>query len=466
MRTLLIIIAILLTSPQLLADDGPANKPSDDPAVQERDSRMQWWREARFGMFVHWGLYSIPAGEWGDRQWKKGGVEWIQQRAGVPADRYEEELVPKFAPKADFAQEWAKTAKGAGCRYLVFTSKHHEGFALHDSKLTDFDAKDACGRDLFKEIVDATRAEGLKVGAYHSVIDWHHPHAYAGFGLPTVKGATNEGRDNKIYVDYLHGQVKEIMSGYGPIDLVWWDYSKPKCQGESWRAKELIAMVRQHQPQILMNNRLYRSPEAGWPEKHDWSKGFSIDPQYGDFCTPEQKIPPNGIKGVDWETCMTMNTSWGYNQFDLQWKPTKQLIHNLVDIVSKGGNYLLNVGPKADGTIPQASLERMEAIGKWMATNSDSIYETTASSFGKPEWGRYTTKPGIFFAHVFQWPEAGTITVATTSTQITRAYLLADKEKNDLKIEKTDEGWTIFLPENAPDEHASVIAIEHADSSP
>ena len=163
---------------------------------------------------------------------------------------------------------------------------------------------------------------------------------------------------------------------------------------------------------------------------------------------------------------MTMNTSWGYNQFDLQWKPTKQLIHNLVDIVSKGGNYLLNVGPKADGTIPQASLERMAAIGKWMATNSDSIYETTASSFGKPEWGRYTTKPGIFFAHVFQWPEAGTITVATTSTQITRAYLLADKEKNDLKIEKTDEGWTIFLPENAPDEHASVIAIEHADSSP
>ena len=457
---LFLIMAMLLIPTRPVAADGPIeNQTAEMQAQKDRDTRMQWWREARFGMFVHWGLYSIPAGQWGERKWEKGGVEWIQQRAGVPADDYEKELIPQFKPKSDFAQEWASIAKTAGCRYLVFTSKHHEGFSLHDSKLTEFDAKDACGRDLFKEIVDATRSEGLKVGAYHSVIDWHHPHAYAGFGLPTVKGAKNEGRDNSIYVDYLHGQVKEIMSGYGPIDIVWWDYSKPKCQGESWRAKELIALVKEHQPGIVMNNRLYRSPEAGWPLKHDWSKGFSIAPQFGDFCTPEQKIPTEGVEGVYWETCMTMNTSWGYNQHDQKWKSSQQLIHNLVDVVSKGGNYLLNVGPTADGSIPPESVERMKAIGTWMDTNSESIYETQASPFGLPQWGRYTAKSGTIYAHVFDWPETGTINVANEETEIARAYLLADK-KSDLKLEKTGTGWVVHLPKNAPDGDVSVIALE------
>ena len=165
---LFLIMAMLLIPTRPVAADGPIeNQTAEMQAQKDRDTRMQWWREARFGMFVHWGLYSIPAGQWGERKWEKGGVEWIQQRAGVPADVYEKELVPQFKPKSDFAQEWASIAKTAGCRYLVFTSKHHEGFALHDSKLTEFDAKDACGRDLFKEIVDATRAEDLKVGAYH-----------------------------------------------------------------------------------------------------------------------------------------------------------------------------------------------------------------------------------------------------------------------------------------------------------
>jgi alpha-L-fucosidase len=349
------------------------------------------------------------------------------------------------------------------CRYLVFTSKHHEGFALHDSKLTTFDAKDACGRDLFKEVVDATRAEGLKVGAYHSVIDWHHPQAYTGkgFGIPYIRGVSNEGRDNSVYVDYLHGQVEEIMSGYGPIDIVWWDYSKPECQGGNWRAKELIALVRKHQPQIVMNNRLYRSAEAGWPEDHDWSKSFSIDPQYGDFCTPEQKIPPNGVEGVDWETCMTMNTSWGYNQFDSKWKSTEKLIRNLVDVVSKGGNYLLNIGPEADGSIPQESIKRMQEIGQWMDTNGESIYGTKASLFGMPAWGRYTTKPGKIYAHVFEWPETGTLSVAAKDIPITRAYLLADEKQKDLKMKKAPNGWVVYLPENAPDGVVSVIALEH-----
>ncbi len=442
--------ALALTSIPVSAEDGAA-----------AGDRMAWWREARFGMFVHWGLYSIPAGEWNGRKWKQGGVEWIQQRAGVPAAVYEKRLVPKFKPKADFAREWAETAKTAGCRYLVFTSKHHEGFALHDSKLTTFDAKDATGRDLFKEIVDATRSAGLKVGAYHSVIDWHHPDAYAGLGLPTVKGDVNEGRNNPAYVDYLHGQVEEIMSNYGPIDLVWWDFSSKECQGESWRADELVALVRKHQPRIVMNNRLYRSVEAGWPDKSDWSKGFSIDPKYGDFCTPEQKIPPNGVEGVDWESCMTMNTSWGYNQFDTKWKTTRTLIRNLVDVVSKGGNYLLNVGPMADGTIPEASIERMKGIGRWMDTNGESIYGTVAGPFERPAWGRYTAKPGVIYAQVFDWPASGPLRVADRGTRITRAYLLADKERKSLKIEQAADGWNLHLPEKAPDADVSVIALEH-----
>ena len=459
MKKLIFLTGTLMVALQVLASGTEIT----DQAIRDRDARMEWWREARFGMFVHWGLYSIPAGKWGDQTWKKGGVEWIQQRAGVPADVYAEALLPKFKPKTGFAEEWAALAKTAGCRYLVFTSKHHEGFALHDSKLTTFDAKDTCGRDLFKEIVDATRAEGLKVGAYHSLIDWHHPQAYTGkgFGIPYIRGVSNEGRDNSVYVDYLHGQVEEIMSRYGPIDIVWWDYSKPQCQGESWRAKELIALVRKHQPHIVMNNRLYRSAAAGWPDKSDWSKGFSIDPQYGDFCTPEQKIPPNGVKGVDWETCMTMNTSWGFSQFDTNWKSSEQLIRNLVDVVSKGGNYLLNIGPEAEGSIPAASIERMQAIGEWMAVNGEAIYGTQASLFGKPAWGRYTTKSGRIYAHVFDWPEDGKLVVAAKEIRVKRAWLLADKSCQDLKIEKGAQGWTVSLPATAPDSTASVIVLEH-----
>ncbi|WP_372808795.1 alpha-L-fucosidase [Pontiella sp.] len=426
---------------------------------QERDARMAWWREARFGMFVHWGLYSIPAGEWNGNKWEKGGLEWIQKRANIPADVYEKALVPQFKPKDGFAEEWAKTAKMAGCKYLVFTSKHHEGFALHDSKQTTFDAMDACGRDLFKEIVDATKAEGLKVGAYHSVIDWHHPQAYAGFGLPTVKGVTNEGRDNSVYVDYLHKQVEEIVTGYGPIDVIWWDFSKPNCQGESWRAKELMALVRKHQPNILMNDRLYAAKASFIGGNSGLLKEWSSE--RGDFTTPEQHIPDTGMDGVDWETCMTMNTGWGFNQFDHNWKSSKVLIQNLVDVVSKGGNYLLNIGPKADGTIPPESIERMKAIGAWMDVNGDAIYGTVASPFEKPAWGRYTAKPHRLYAHVFDWPAAGTLAVASGNLNVTKAYLLADGKKAGLRVEKTADGLALALPAKAPDAIASVIVLEH-----
>jgi len=438
----------------MLALSLSANK---QETTEQRDARMAWWREARFGMFVHWGLYSIPAGEWEGKKLEQSCVEWIQKYASISAAEYEEKLVPRFKPKTDFAAEWAATAKMAGCKYLVFTSKHHEGFALHDSQYTHYDAKDASGRDIFKEIVDATKAAGLKVGAYHSLIDWHHPHAYAGFGLPTVAGVTNDGRDNSIYVNYLHRQVEEILTSYGSIDVVWWDYSRPDCQGESWRAKDLMAMVRKHQPQIIMNDRLFCAPEGSHQDDHlkIW------EPSHGDFTTPEQRIPDSGIAGVDWETCMTMNDTWGYNQYDHNWKSTEALIRNLIDIVSKGGNYLLNIGPQADGSIPEASIQRMHEIGKWMAVNGEAIYGTTASPYEKPDWGRYTAKADRLYAHIFDWPQNSKLSLPASERKIAKVYLLADHNEQPLKISVAPTGTTLHLPAKAPDSTASVIVIKY-----
>ena len=286
----------------------------------QRDARMAWWREARFGMFVHWGLYSGMAGTWdGKPVGTSGGMEWIQQRVKADTDTYAAAALPLFKPQPGFAKEWARLAKEAGCRYIVFTTKHHEGFALHDSAVSDYDAGSTLHRDLVKEIVEAARAEGLRVGFYHSVIDWHHdqyeyarskqlPHPLHGKPYP------NGTRDHAKYVDYLHAEVDELVSNYGPIDVLWWDYSSQDFQGdEAWRSTDLMRLVRSKQPAIIMNNRLFRSEEAGWTSMGTDGVIGRLDPGYGDFITPEQHIPATGMPGVDWETCMTLNTTWGYS---------------------------------------------------------------------------------------------------------------------------------------------------------
>ena len=283
---------------------------------QSQDEKMEWWRDARFGMFVHWGLYSIAAGEWDGVVNDGYGQEWIQYHKGIPTAEYERVLRPQFQPKADFASEWAKLAKEAGCKYVVLTSKHHDGFALHDSKVSEYAAMDFVGRDLIKEFVDACKKEGLKVGLYHSVIDWHHPDAYTGGGLPSIKGETNEGRNHDKYVEYLHAQVDELISNYGDVDIIWWDYSSEELQGEKWKADELIAKVKEKHPSIIMNNRLFANIQTGGTS----AEGFDL--AQGDYITPEQKIPATGIDGVDWETCMTMNNTWGYSKHDHDWKST------------------------------------------------------------------------------------------------------------------------------------------------
>lgn len=431
---------------------------------------MQWWREARFGLFVHWGLYSGLAGTWnGKPVGKSGGMEWIQQRVGADTETYARAAIPRFQPGPNFARAWAQLARDAGCRYLVFTTKHHDGFALHDSKVSEYDAGSVLHRDLVREIVDACRAEGLKVGFYHSVIDWHHDqYAYAkSRQLPhPLKGKPypNGERDHAKYVDYLHAEVNELVSAYGPVDILWWDYSAQDFQGQdAWRAVDLMSRVRTLQPHIIMNNRLFRTREAGWASMG--TDGFipQLDPQYGDFITPEQHIPATGMPGVDWETCMTMNTTWGYSEHDQAWKSAETLIRNLVDIASKGGNFLLNIGPQGDGSVPAESVQTLRAMGAWLNVYGEAIYGTTASPFAKLTWGRCTQKrlPGELtrlYLHVFDWPKDGQLALPGLANSAVKAFVLGRSEA--VTVQPGASGPVLQLPASAPHPVASVVAVD------
>jgi alpha-L-fucosidase len=441
--------------------------PSTVETPAERDRRMAWWRDARFGMFVHWGLYSGLAGTWDGRPVAtSGGMEWIQQRVKADSDTYAKRAIPLFKPSPGFAREWARLAREGGARYVVFTTKHHDGFALHDSRVSDFDAGSVLQRDLVKEIVDALRSEGLRVGFYHSVIDWHHdqyayaksqqlPHPLRGQPYP------NGTRDHRRYLDYLHAEVNELLSNYGQIDVMWWDYSAQDFQGdEAWRAFDLLSLARARQPQIVMNNRLFRIPEAGWKSMGTTGYAPSLDPKYGDFITPEQHIPDTGMPGVDWETCMTMNTTWGYSEHDRAWKSDETLIRNLVDIASKGGNYLLNIGPRADGSVPEASTRSLRAIGAWMRVHGESIYGTRASRFADLPWGRSTTKGSTLYFHVFAWPTDGRLSVPGLKARVRSARLLGG---GTLESHTEDGGLILRVPSRAPDPIVSVIAVELAN---
>lgn len=455
-------VMVSLANPVSVTAQTVAYKPE---TVAERNARMQWWREARFGMFVHWGLYSGLAGAWqGKPVATNGGMEWIEQRVKADTDTYAKAALPHFKPSPDFAKQWAALAREAGCRYLIFTTKHHEGFALHDSKVSDFDAGSLLHRDLVREIVSAARAEGLRVGFYHSVIDWHHDqYAYAlSQQLPhPLKGKPypNGTRDHSKYIDYLHAEVAELVSNYGPVDILWWDYSSQDFQGDkAWRASDLMAMVRAKQPNIIMNNRLFRSEEAGW--KSMGTDGFTatLDPKYGDFITPEQNIPATGMPGVDWETCMTMNTTWGYSNYDHAWKSNRELIRDLIDIASKGGNYLLNIGPKGNGSVPEESVRTLKAIGAWLKVNGEAIYATTASPFSSLPWGRATAKGQTLYLHVFDWPADGVLSVPMRA-DVAHATLLAMPSR-PLQVTADGAQTKIALPVTAPDPIATVIRLD------
>lgn len=463
-------LALLMGVGSLSAQTGVAEQTEtekfilDTESPADRKARMAWWKEARFGMFVHWGLYSSTDGEWGEKKFVRG-AEWIQKNAGVQADVYEKTMRPKFKPSADFASEWAKLAKRAGAKYVVYTNKHHEGFAMHDSAQTEFDAKDWTGRDLHKEIVEAIRAEGLRVGLYHSLWDWHHPHSPAGKGAMNLGGLSMDDRTLSVYTDYLHAQVNEITDGrYGDVDVLWLDYSKNQFQGEAWRAKELVELVRKNQPQVLINNRLWKNTK----EKREGQEKYWL----GDFSTPEQHIPANGIEGVDWETCDTLNITWGWSKHATEYKSSTELIRRLIDAVSKGGNYLLNIGPLPDGSIDPKSVERFNAIGDWMEVNGDAIYGTQAGPFTRLPWGRATAKQidGGYrlYLHVFDWPANGELFIPGLESLPSQGQILGVPGIKKTPAAAIRGGAMIKglppKPNNAAATAATVIALDFAEA--
>jgi alpha-L-fucosidase len=404
---------------------------------------MEWWREARFGLFIHWGLYAQPAGEWEGEQ-IPGISEWIMARAEIPVREYEK-LAGTFNPVKYDAEQWVLLAREAGMKYIVITSKHHDGFAMFDSEASDYNIVDATpfARDPLKELAEACEKHGMRLGFYYSQAqDWHEPGGTY-WNIEQGEPHWDPDLEREPLMNYVEGkaipQVREILENYGGLDILWWDTPR----GMTEEAATALREVADQYPDMLQNNRLYRP----WP---------------GDFSTPEQHVPPTGLD-YDWEVCMTMNTSWGYKHYDHNWKSTETLIRMLVDIASKGGNLLLNVGPTAEGEIPPPSVERLKGMGAWMKINGESIYGTEASPFFKLPWGRCTSREirngTLLYLHVFHWPGSGLLSIPGISADVRRIYPLADPGR---KLPYQFEGGNLLieLPEELPDPVNTVVVVK------
>lgn len=428
-----------------------------------RDERMKWWREARFGMFIHWGVYAQWAGVYQGHEQLRGGAEWIMNRFKIPVAEYQEKA-KEFNPVKFDAEEWVRTAKNAGMKYIVITAKHHDGFAMFKSNASKWNIAEATpyGKDVLKLLAAACKKYGIKLGFYYSQAqDWNNPGgsvsrkiASEGWLNPDSakidaytkahNGHWDPAQETSTFAEYIDRvavpQVKELMTNYGDVAVLWWDTPTNMTDEAALKLQEHL----KYQPNIITNDRLKR---PNFP---------------GDTKTPEQKIPTlSELDGKDWETCMTMNGTWGYRSSDNKWKSTETLIHNLCDIASKGGNYLLNVGPKPDGTFPEQSVNALKEIGEWMKLNGEAIYATMASPFETPAWWRCTkkdTKDGTaLYLSVFNWPADGKLLVPGLKNQMISARLLATGEA--LKVQPSADGMVISLPASAPDSRASVIRL-------
>ncbi|KXB61764.1 Alpha-L-fucosidase [Olsenella sp. DNF00959] len=388
------------------------------------DRRMAWWLHDRFGMFIHWGLYAIPArGEW---------VRSTEEMDGASYRPYFDE----FDPRELDARAWARAAREAGMRYVVMTAKHHDGFCLFDTAQTDYSSVHApLGRDVVAEFVEAVRAEGLRVGLYFSLIDWHHPdfpqHGDRQAPLRNHPECGNEGRDWGRYLRFMHAQVRELCSNYGRLDLLWFDFSYDDMRGERWGATELMRMVRELQPDVIVNNRLEVSGEGMGSLAE-----CAPTPYHGDFVTPERIIPPWRLTDAEgrplaWESCLTMNDSWGYTARDNNWKSPRTLVRSLVECVSKGGNLILNVGPDARGRIPRASMERLRELGRWMGENGASVYGCGSAEGGgvdlaRFDQGRVTRRGNHYYLHLHE-PHVGPVPLlGVPKASIRSVRILAD----------------------------------------
>lgn len=416
------------------------------------EERMEWWSDARFGMFIHWGAYSMLGGEYdGDTCW--GGAEWVMDKLDMTIEEYE--VYPKsFNPVNFNADEWVAMAKDAGMKYIVLTTKHHDGFCLWDSEITDYDIMDTSPfkRDIVKELSEACKRGGITFCFYHSIVDWHHEDAQASLYPNYNAGQKDQSVSTPgfpdYYENYLKPQVVELLSNYGDIGVVWFD-GDWIADYTTEMGKDFYKTIRETQPNTIVNNRVDKGRNG--------MEGMDKEGEFaGDFGTPEQEVPATGIDS-DWEACMTMNGSWGYKPSDHNWKSSEDLIQHLVDIVSKGGNFLLNVGPDGTGSFPPESVERLAEIGKWTRAYGESIYGAKASPYDRPEWGRYTSKPGILYAHVFEWPSNGLLYL-NDNVKAQSARILNDAG-GSLQIVKKDGKVALQLPPTAPDAAATVIRI-------
>ncbi|MGD9519294.1 MAG: alpha-L-fucosidase [Armatimonadota bacterium] len=439
-RSAIVAPAVVLLIALAAADKPPATRAEETPEQKAR--RMAWFNEARFGMFIHWGIYSVPAGEW---KGNKGHGEWIMLSGNIPSPEYEK-FAAQFNPVQFNAREWVRIAKDAGMKYIVITAKHHDGFSMYDSALTDYDIVDATPykRDPMKDLAEACREAGLKFCFYYSIADWHHPDMPPQYCQNKFHGAPNPNADLEKYVEYMKGQVRELLTNYGPIGIMWFDSGGAFSgyeMAELIHAQEIIEEIHKLQPNCIVNNRL------GLP---------------ADYGTPEQHIP--GTKPRDpFEVCMTLNNHWGYNKADNAWKEAPQIIRNLVDIASKGGNYLLNVGPTAEGLIPPDSVRILADVGRWMKVNGETIYGTQASPFDYiPEWGRCTSREGKLYLHVFNWPRRGLLRIERLKNEVQGAYLLADPTAGRLKVSRVGEDLLVRLPGAPVDPIETIVVLEIA----
>jgi alpha-L-fucosidase len=406
------LMAALGATGAIAAAQTPA--PAPDP---DRARRMQWWHEAKFGMFIHWGLYSVL-----------GRHEWVMENEGIPVSEYEK-LASQFNPKPNAARDWARLARRAGMKYMVMTTKHHEGFCLFNTATTRYCApKQAAGRDLVKEYVEAARAEGLRVGFYYSLMDWHHPDG--------ARCETDEAARRR-FVDYIHAQVRDLCANYGKLDILWYDVAWP-LSADGWESVKMNRMVRGLQPDVIMNNR------AKVPE---------------DFDTPEQRIAASE-QGRAWESCMTMNDSWGYHAADDNWKSPKTVIRNLISCARGGGNYLLNIGPRGDGAIPGESVRILTKVGEWMERNGSTIYGADPCQLTRSNYLSFTRKGHTLYAHAHFWP-GETLVIAGLLTEVKSVRLLASGKSVQFTQERLRLRCT-GLPAQAPDDPVTTLAIECA----
>jgi alpha-L-fucosidase len=377
--------------------------------------RMQWWHAAKFGMFIHFGVYSTI-----------GRHEWVMEDEAIPVVEYAPHAAT-FNPAKNSARAWAKLAKAAGMKYMVMTSKHHEGFCNFDSKLTPYCAtKQGPGRDLAREYIEAARAEGLRVGFYYSLMDWHHPDG--------AKCAIDE-EARKRFVEYTHGLIREIMTNYGKIDVLWYDVAWP-LDAKGWESERMNKMVFELQPDIIVNNR-NKLP--------------------GDFSTPEQRIVAE-TGGRAWESCMTLNDSWGYQRADDDWKSSRTIIRNLISCARDGGNYLLNIGPRQDGSIPEESVKVLTEVGDWMQTNGHTIYQSDLCQVRSSNYASFTRIGNTLYMHVHFWP-GEYVAISGLMTKVKSAKLM--KTGASLKFMQDDFRVRILdLPIKAPDFPVTTIALE------